>query len=256
MKIAKIAAQLYTLRDCLKTPAEIAVTLKRVRTLGYQSVQCSGLGPIDPGELKRILDGEGLSCCATHEGGDMILNQADAVISKLKALDCKITAYPYPAGYDFSQLDQVLLLAGKLNDAGRKFAAAGMILAYHNHSFEFQRLQGKTALEWIYEKTDPRFLQGEPDTYWVQHGGGDPAAWCRRLKGRLPVIHLKDYTVREKQPCFAPVGQGNLDMPAIIRAADEAGCEWYIVEQDDCYGASPFDCLAESYRYLAALAKV
>ena len=63
---SQIAAQLYTLREFTKTPADIASTLKRVRKIGYEAVQCSALGKIDPKELKNILDGEGLTCCATH----------------------------------------------------------------------------------------------------------------------------------------------------------------------------------------------
>jgi sugar phosphate isomerase/epimerase len=137
----------------------------------------------------------------------------------------------------------------------RLMREAGLVLTYHNHAMEFQRLDGKLALDWLYEKTDARHMQGEIDTYWVQHGGGDPVAWCRKLNRRLPLIHLKDYTVISGRPSFAPVGSGNLDMPAIVSAADAAGCEWFIVEQDDCYGADPFEALAQSYRYLETLAR-
>jgi sugar phosphate isomerase/epimerase len=255
MKTTQIAAQLYTLRDHLKTPAEIAASLKKVRQIGYRAVQVSGMGPIEETELNRMLAGEGLVCCATHEPGAKILDETAAVIARLQKLNCRCTAYPYPAGVDFGSLPAVLGLAARLDTAGRLMREAGLVLTYHNHAIEFQRLDGKPALDWLYEKTDARNLQGEIDTYWVQHGGGDPAVWCRKLSRRLPVLHLKDYTVLGGKPAFAPVGSGNLDMPAIVSAADAAGCEWFIVEQDDCYGADPFDALAQSYRYLEALAR-
>lgn len=255
MKSNQIAAQLYTLRNHIQTPADIAASLKRVRQIGYQAVQVSGMGPIAEAELSRMLAGEGLVCCATHEAGARILDETPAVIARLQNLNCRYTAYPHPGNLDFSSLPAILDLAAKLDRAGRLMREAGLVLTYHNHAIEFQRLDGKLALEWIYEKTDPRYLKGEIDTYWVQHGGCDPVAWCRKLHGRLPLIHLKDYTVLGGRPAFAPVGSGNLDIPAIVNAADAAGCEWFIVEQDDCNGADPFEALAQSYRYLASLAR-
>ncbi|MBM4164137.1 MAG: sugar phosphate isomerase/epimerase [Lentisphaerae bacterium] len=255
MKTTQIAAQLYTLRDHLKTPADIAASLKKVRQIGYRAVQVSGLGPIEESELNRILQGEGLTCCATHESGAKILDETAAVIARLQKLNCRYTAYPYPAGVDFGSLPTVLDLAARLDKAGQLMREAGLVLTYHNHAMEFQRLEGKLVLDWLYEKTDARHLQGEIDTYWVQHGGSDPVAWCRKLKGRLPLLHLKDYTVIGGKPAFAPVGQGNLDIPAIVNAAEASGCEWFIVEQDDCYGADPFEALAHSYRYLSTLVR-
>jgi sugar phosphate isomerase/epimerase len=255
MKSTQLAAQLFTLRDHLKTPADIAASLKKVRQIGYQAVQVSGMGPIEEAELSRMLAGEGLVCCATHEPGAKILDETEAVIARLRKLNCRYTAYPYPGNLDFGSLPTVLDLATKLDQAGQRLREAGMVLTYHNHAMEFQRLENKTAMDWLYEKTDARNLQGEIDTYWVQQGGCDPVAWCRKLNRRLPLIHLKDYTVIGGRPSFAPVGHGNLDMPAIVNAADAAGCEWFIVEQDDCYGADPFEALAHSYRYLETLAR-
>ncbi len=255
MKTSQIAAQLFTLREHLKTPADIAASLKKVRQIGYRAVQVSGMGPIAETELNRILQGEGLVCCATHEPGAKILDDTAAVIARLRKLNCRYTAYPHPGNLDLSSLPTVLDLAVRLDKAGHLLREAGLVLTYHNHSTEFQRLEGKVVLDWIYEKTDARNLQGEIDTYWVQHGGGDPVVWCRTLNRRLPLLHLKDYTIIGGRPSFAPVGHGNLDMPAIVSAADAAGCEWFIVEQDDCYGADPFDALAQSYRYLETLAR-
>ena len=255
MKVSQIAVQLYTLRDYIKTPAEIAATLKKVRQIGYEAVQVSGMGPIDELELNRILAGEGLVCCATHENGDRILNETGAIIERLQKLNCRYTAYPWPAGIDFSKMESVLDLAVRLDKAGKKMRKAGQVLTYHNHAMELTAIEGKTALAWIYEKTGRKNVQGEIDTFWIQNGGGDPVAWCKTLRKRLPLIHLKDYTVIDNKPSFAAVGQGNLNMPAIVKAAEKAGCEWFIVEQDDCYGRDPFENLASSFNYLKGLAE-
>ena len=247
MKTKQIAAQLYTVRDFLKTPPEIAQSLKKIRAIGYQAVQLSGLGPISESELVAILKGEGLTCCATHEDSDMILSEPQRVVEHLQKLGCPLTAYAWPAGIKFDTLPDVKSFAKRLNAAGKVLHEAGQVLCYHNHHIEFRRLAGKPILEIIFEETDPRYLQGEPDTYWVQHGGGDPVAWCQRLKNRLPILHMKDYTVNtNNQATFAEIGNGNLDWKKIIPAAEKAGCKWFCIEQDTCPG-DPFDSLKQSF---------
>jgi sugar phosphate isomerase/epimerase len=252
MKINQVAAQLYTVRDFCKTPADIATSLKKIRGIGYQAVQISGLCPIAEVELVSMLKDHDLTCCATHEPGDEILNQPQRVVGHLKKLGCRITAYPWPAGVKFDTLANVKAFAARLNDSGKALHDAGMVLCYHNHHIEFRRVGGRTVLEILFAETDPRYLQGEPDTYWVQHGGGDPVEWCERLKNRLPIIHLKDYIVTaENAPTFTEIGNGNLNWKRIIPAADAAGCQWFCVEQDTCPG-DPFDSLKQSFDYIRA----
>src|SRR5579862_4014872 len=249
MKIHQVAVQLYTLRDFTKTPSDIAATLKKVRTLGYQAVQASAMGPIDEGEFVKMLRGEGLALCATHEDGATILNEPQKVVERLRKLDCKYTAYPFPRGIDFGDEKQIHELARKLDAAGAVLRDAGQVLTYHNHAIEFVRHGAKVALEIIYDETNPQNLRSELDTYWVQYGGGSPLEWCKRLEARLPLLHMKDYkfTVENKHD-MAEIGVGNLDWKAIIAAAEKSGCEWFIVEQDTCPG-DPFDSLKKSFDY-------
>lgn len=252
MKLNQVAAQLYTCRDLLKTPADIAVTLRRLRQVGYTAVQVSGVGPIAEEELNAILDGEGLVCCATHEPGDQILHQTSKVIERLQKLRCTYTAYPYPGGIDFTSKESVDGLISKLDAAGAEMAAAGLTLCYHNHNHEFRKLEGKTILERIYDNTNPRHVQGEPDTFWVHYGGGENVEWCEKLAGRLPLIHLKDYeTNEENKQAFCEIGKGNLNFKKIIAAAEKSGCQWFIVEQDTCPG-DPVDSLRQSFEYIQA----
>ncbi len=250
MKLKQLAAQLYTIRDFLKTSADIAASLKKIHAIGYQSVQLSGLGPITESEIVQLCRDNDLTICATHEPGDTILNQPQMVVDRLQKLGCRITAYPYPNGINLGTLETVKEFCRRLNAAGKVLHEAGQTLCYHNHHHEFQRIGGKPVLEILYAETDPRYLQGEPDTYWVQHGGGDPVAWCTRLKGRLPILHLKDYTVTtDSKVTYAEIGNGNLNWEKILAAADAAGCQWYVVEQDECPG-DPFDSLRQSFDYL------
>ena len=250
MKINQVAAQLYTLRDFIKTPAEIAATLKKVRAIGYEAVQVSGMGPIAEEELVKMLDGEGLTCCTTHEPTQKIIEEPQQVVERLQKLNCTYTAVPSPGAITLSTLEDVKDFAVRMSNAGEALSRNNQILTYHNHHMEFRRIEGRLILEMIYAGSNPRYLQGEIDTYWVQYGGGDPVDWCRRLRGRLPLIHLKDYGVdNENKPAFREIGYGNLNWPEIIAAAEEAGCQWFIIEQDTCPG-DPFDSLKMSFDYL------
>lgn len=250
MRINQVAAQLYTIREHIKTPADIAAAMKRVRQIGYGAVQVSGMGPIAEAELAKILDGEGLVCCATHEPTDRILDEPQRVVERLRRLKCRYTACPSPGTIKFNCLKDVQDFAARLDSAGRVLHEAGLVLTYHNHHIEFRRIEGRLALDVIYWATDPRYLQGEIDTYWVQIGGGSPVEWCRRLKGRLPLLHLKEVlTTEDWKTTYGEIGRGALDWKEIIAAAEQSGCEWFIVEQDVCPG-DPFDSLKISFDYI------
>ena len=129
-----------------------------------------------------------------------------------------------------------------------------MDFSYHNHSHEMVRIGKSTWLGMLYEQADPKILKAEIDTYWIQHGGGDPAEWITRCSGRMPLLHLKDMVISEdREQRMSEIGEGNLNWPAILQAAAEAGVEYYLVEQDRCYDRTPFESLEISYRNLKAM---
>jgi len=250
MKLSQVAAQLYTVREQCKTPSDIAASLKKIRAIGYTAVQGGGLGPIPEEEFVRLLTGEGLTLCAAHENSDQILNEPGRVVERLRKLGCRHTTYPYPASVSLNTLAEIKTFAARLDAAGKVLRKAGITLSYHNHQIEFRRVRNKTVLERIFQYTDPQHLQAELDTYWVQCGGGDPVTWCKKMKGRLPLLHMKDYGINaENKPVFAEIGAGNLPWKKIVAAAEKSGCEWFIVEQDTCPG-DPFESLRQSFEYL------
>ena len=129
MKLSQVALQLYTLRDYCTTPEDIRKTLQRVKAIGYPAVQASGLGPIEPAELRKMLDDEELVLCATHEDGELIRKQPEKVVEKLKALGCTYTAYPWPAGVDWATPEHIESLVADLDRAGAVLRDAGQVLA-------------------------------------------------------------------------------------------------------------------------------
>ena len=248
MNINQVGVQLYTLRDQLKTPADIAKTLEAVSKIGYCNVQLSGLGPIDTKELALILENNGLYCCSSHDSAKKILEEPESIIENLKLLQCPTTAIP-ALPTDYRNAEGYRVFAEKATAAGRTLRAAGIELMYHNHAFEFQKFGGKTGLEILYDSSDPKFLQAEIDTYWVQVGGGNPTGWCRRVKNRMPAVHFKDYQMTADGQTMCEIGEGNLNFPEIVQACEESAVRWYLVEQDTC-SRPPLESLAMSFAYI------
>ena len=248
-----VGAQLYTVRDYCKTLPDIAETLKKVADIGYTAVQVSGFGDVDPKEVTRLFQDNGLTVASTHTGWPMFLEDLDTVIEIHKMWDCVHPAIGGLPG-EYYSLDGLKRFLEELGPIAEKLAQEGMDFSYHNHNHELVRYGEKTWLAMLYEQADPDVLKAEIDTYWIQAGGGDPAAWVRKCAGREPLLHLKDFAMgpgREQR--FAEIGEGNLNWKAILAAAQEGGVEWYLVEQDRCYDRDPFESLAISYRNLSAM---
>jgi sugar phosphate isomerase/epimerase len=247
-----LAAQLYTLRDYMKTPEEIKTGLGKVHDIGYTSVQVSGIGAIEAKELKKICRGFGLTVCATHIPLEGILNDTENVAEYHKILECPVVGIGSgPGVFGKTDLKFYSELAVKLNEAGLKLKNHGLHFAYHNHNPEFRRLEnGMTGFDYIIKETDPELVGFILDTYWVQAGGASSVEYIKRLKGRIDVIHYKDMTVDDQNRMqMAEIGGGNLNWHDIVAACEETGVKAAAIEQDIC-PRDPFDCLRSSYEYL------
>ncbi len=245
----QLAAQLYTLREFTKTEDDIARTMNKVKQLGYEAVQCSALGPIEPEALKKIVENEGITICATHTSYARMCDEPQTVIDEHQLWGCKHAAIGGLPG-EYRSKEGYAKFAQEASEVGARLAEGGITFSYHNHSFELEKYNGRTGLQILYEESDPKYFNSEIDTYWIQHGGGDPADWIRKLKGRAHIVHLKDMIVKGNSPRYAEVGEGNLNWSAILDACEYAEVEWYIVEQDSCYERDPFDSLGISLKNL------
>jgi sugar phosphate isomerase/epimerase len=249
MKLSRVALQLYTLRDFCDSTKDLATTMKKVKAIGYDAVELIRVEFASNREVRKLADDNGLSVCSIHESGERLLNDPRAVVDELGELGIDLAVYPYPAGVDFANGPEIERLVDRLRASAEVFATAGKRLVYHNHALEFAKHSGKLVLEYILESVPNLFF--EPDTYWIQFGGGDPVRWIERFSGRVPLIHLKDYKFnpRKNIPEMAEIGSGNLDISAIIERGEAAGSEWFVVEQDYCEG-DPFTATQVSLDYL------
>ena len=242
----RIGAQLFTVRDFCKDLDSFAETLKRVADIGYRYVQVSATCPFEGPWLDAELKKNGLTCVLTHTPPAELADPA-ATARKHDLFGCKNVGLGY---YKFDPenlretFDKFFETYLPIVDG---FADSGKYFMYHNHAYEFQKIDGKVILAHIAERLPADKAGIVLDTYWVQVGGGDPAAWIERFKGRVPCIHLKDFAYNK---VMAVIGEGNINFDRVFTAAEDAGTEYMLVEQDNCNGEDPFDCLKRSYDYL------
>lgn len=247
----RIAAQLYTLREHLRTPEQIASSLKKVKEIGYHAVQVSGMGEIRAEALQKLVEQYELTICATHIPYEKLNHHLDEVIAQHRMWNCTYVGLGAMPIHFRSSLDGYVKFAAEANEIGKKLADAGLSFIYHNHHFEFAKFDGRTGMDILLEETDRDAVGFELDVYWVQAGGADPVEWIHKVEGRMDVVHFKDMAVTpEGEQRFAEVGSGNMNFSAIIDACRKTGVQWAAVEQDHCYDKDPFDCLQTSYQYL------
>ena len=247
----KIGVQMYTVREFLKTPREINASLKRIREIGFDLIQLSGLCPIDTDELAAMLKDNGIQACGTHSPWERAADPAelDKLIAEHKKLGCSqigIGIKPgniYPDTYD-GYTDFIK----KLNEICAQTTAAGLGFGYHNHDLEFMKFDGVRAIDRLIEEC-PK-MEFTLDVFWVQAGGANPCDYIDKLKSRIRILHLKDYRVNGRRREFAEIGQGNLDWPAIFSRCFRYGIPYAVIEQDADFLVDPFESLAMSRKFL------
>lgn len=253
-----LGAQFFTLRSACKTLEGLDESLKRVADMGFTAVQLSGVCKYEPEWVAERCKEYGLKIALTHFDYSKIVNNTETTIEFHKKMDCKYIGLGCAPGM-LTQYDEFI---EQIPQAIDKIAAAGMKFMYHNHDMEFARYD-KTGKIYIDDMCD-RFPADKfgitLDTYWVQAGGGDPAQWIKKLKGRIDCVHFKDMIgflklneegKPEKGHQIASIGEGNMNYNAIIEACLASDVKYGFVELDDCYGADPFACMKRSYDYLS-----
>jgi sugar phosphate isomerase/epimerase len=243
-----VALQLYTVREQLSQ--DPAGTIKAVAEIGYQGVE--GMPPkgMSTQGFRSLLDDCGLKLLAI--GGDPIGN-LQGLIDDSRSLGCDTVMLGLGGVVRKHNGDWKKAVAD-LAEACAKGTEAGLILAYHNHAFEYEtKVDGVYALDYIFNSIPAGQLEAELDVYWVKTGGEDPVAYVRKYAGRMRRLHLKD---RSAPPAdldcpFAELGQGILDWDSIFAAAEEAGVQWYVVEQDRCT-RPPLESARMSFEFLKA----
>ncbi|WP_010268059.1 sugar phosphate isomerase/epimerase family protein [Paenibacillus senegalensis] len=249
MRRMGIGLQLYTLRE--ETAKDFKGTLRKVAELGYEGVEFAGYGGIPAGEMKALLDELGLKAIGAHVGLHLLKDNLEQEIDYLKTIGASYMICPYVSpeerGGEAEWKERFELLA-KVGAEARKH---GLVFGYHNHDFEFTGHVGElTIFDALYEATKPEEVQVELDVCWVQFAGQDPLAYIAKYAGRLPLLHLKDFSRKpDGSMDTLQLGLGDVDLPAVIQASSDAGVEWLIVEQDHCQ-LPPLESVANSIQWV------
>ena len=246
-RLDRIGLQLYTVRDLMKQDFE--GTLARVAEIGYKEVEFAGYFDHSPADVKAILNRHGLTSPAVHAGSI----EPDAWKASLDAANVighKYVVVPWVPQEKRLTLDGWKRVAQEFNRAAEAARAAGVQFAYHNHDFEFPRMEGQVPYDVLLQNTDPKLVQLEIDLYWITKGGQDPLAYFARWPGRIPLVHVKD-SAGAPEHKMVDVGAGTIDWKRIFAKRNQAGIKHFFVEHDQ--PPQPFDDIAASYRYLKQL---
>ena len=246
-KLDRIGLQLYTLRDMMKR--SVPRTLEEVAKARYREVEFAGYFSVKPREMKRLLDANGLTSPSAHIAMDTLGTTWESTLE-----DATIIGHEYltVAWIDDGErtVEGFKRIAERFNTAGRAAQAQGMKLAYHNHAYGFETMNGQVLYDILLRETDASCVAMEADVYWMRQARQDPLDWFARYPGRFHMLHLKDMGPPPKNEML-DVGKGVIDWRTLLSRSDAAGVRHYFVEHDE--PRDPIESIRSSCRYLRAL---
>ena len=260
--IDRIGLQLYTVRELMKQ--DFDGTIAGVAKIGYKEVEFAGYFGKTPKEAKAVIDANGLTSPSAHHPIDALESKLPEIIEGAHVIGQKFIVCPYLDAKSRTA-DGYKHLAEVCNRAGEATQKAGIQLCYHNHSFEFEKVDGIEGkpFDYLLAQTNPKLVKIEMDLCWMAVAGQDPVAYFNKHPGRFPLVHVKDWTnegtgSRDYEGAvghpvsghMTNVGSGTIDWKKIFAQSGKAGIQYYFVENDD---AKSLDDPKASYDYLSKL---
>jgi sugar phosphate isomerase/epimerase len=244
----RIGLQLYSLRDAMQ--GDPKATLAAVAAMGYTELENASYGGgkvygMTPAEFRAEVERLGMKVSSCHIAGGRQMDDAwwAQAIADHKAMGCKYIVIPsFNLGETVEELDAT---CAYFNHAAEMCKAEGIVMGYHNHSFEFKTAGegGPVIYDYLIENTSADVVW-EMDVYWVAQGGADPVAYLNKYPGRFPVLHIKDDEI---------IGaSGKMDFAPIFEAAYAQGMTDYYVEVERYGSLPPEVCVQKSFDYLEA----
>ena len=270
MKKFKVGIQLYSLRNAMEK--DMDATLRSVKEMGYDYVEFAGYFGKSAQEVKAILDKYNLKAVSVHQDIDLFEKEGKAAVDYLNTLGVKYCAIPWYSVDEFHNNWDVTI--EKFIKTSRLLNEGGIQLMYHNHDFEFQKIDGEFILDKLYNTIPNEMLQPQFDTCWIHYAGVNPAEYLKKYNGKIEVLHLKDFVCEKLGggPVYAlidekgnemksnsreengfkyvPLGLGIQNWDAILETAENAGIEYVIVEQDASVDRDPMEAAKISRDYL------
>lgn len=257
----KLGLQLYTARDYMTDEKSLDQTFEKLVKLGYTEGQTAGLN-VEMPAYAELAKKHGMTIVGTHYDFGKIVNSPKATMELHDALGTKNVGIGGMPGDARTSYDNLMKFIETFNKTAELYAKEGYKLTYHNHSFEFIKVNGnKTIMDYLYEEFDPKNVSFVLDTCWVAHGGADVRYWLEKLSGRVDILHLKDivpyYDENQKvTQAYTEIGNGNIWWDGVLETAEKIGVKHYVVEQDSRWiDNDPFKSLEVSKNFLAKYIK-
>lgn len=216
-------------------------TLDLILGMGITNIEFSNLFGKTAEEVRAMLDERGMICTSYGISYDRLVNDTEKVAEEAKILGAKyvrVASIPYERP-EFTIEDAKRTVAD-FNRSGKRLYDEGLYFCYHNHGFEFWPYEDGTLFDYIVQNTDPRHVSFEIDLLWTLHPGQDPVGLLERYPERFRLMHLKDLrkgvtgdlsgrTPRENDVIL---GTGQIDFPAVLKAAQNTNIEYYYIEDE------------------------
>lgn len=224
---APLGLQLYTVRELMAE--DVAATLELVARTGYREVEFAGYFDLSPGEMRRHLLNAGLDAPSAHIGYQDFAANASAVVEHAVAMGHTFVVIPAVPDNERATLDDYRRHAENFNRWAEACGSAGLRFGYHNHSFEFEQIEGQVPYDLLLSGSDPERVEMELDLAWARGGNADPLAYFEAWPGRFPLIHIKDLDSAGNE---ADIGTGDVGFARVFARAKQAGLEHGFVERD------------------------
>jgi sugar phosphate isomerase/epimerase len=252
-----IGVQAYTYRASF--PKSVVATLDTIKALGITEMEGGAPKGVTPEEFKKMCDERGIKIVGTGDGYEQITKDPMDVVKKAKALGSSFVMVAWiPHQKASFNIDNAKKAVEDFNRVGKVLKENGLTFCYHNHGYEFQPYEGGTLFDYIVKNTDPNYVSFEMDILWAQHGGADPVELLKKYGSRFKLMHLKDLKKGIKgdlsggTPAENDVvlGQGQVNIPEIIKLAKKAGVKHYFIEDESNH---EYEQMPQSIAYLKSL---
>lgn len=255
-----VGLQLYTLRDAMS--ADLLGTLKKLSDMGYKTLELAGYANgkfygYSAAEFKKIVSDLGMVVISSHsavESKGITMDTAKLMADAHAALGVKYCVQPWVNDEDRT-IEKYKKMIGDWNKVGKIMKEVGIQFGYHNHNFEFARVNGVVPYYDIFmPEMDKELITMELDLFWASKAGQDPIEMFKKYPGRFQLLHFKDMKTKQA-PFFdvikddiCSVGEGVIDFKKILTAKETAGVKYLFVEDDNQGNGKPFEGVETSIR--------
>jgi len=257
---AQLGIAPYTFRRSF--PNSVPATLDTIKQMGFTEIEGGGGRGMSPQDYKKLCDERGLSIPSFGAGYEQLARggaSVDSIVSRAKIFGSKYVMCSWiPHSNNVFTFDNAKKAVDDFNAAGKLLKENGLTLCYHAHGYEFQPYEGGTLLDYIFKNTNPDYVSFEMDVFWIYFGGGDPVGLLKKYGNRWKLMHLKDMKQGTKKDLTGltggesnvPLGEGELNIPAIIKEANRVGIKHFFIEDES---DRIIEQLPKSINYLKSL---